>query len=221
MTAHNRWPFAKLVTQCAILFLTASMTLAPRAQAQFIYSYTGKNFTQTNVIGPTSPPNVFSTNNSVSGFLQLSALLGSNLVVNTRGSTVTPVSFRFTDGLNTFTDANVTSSFFSFSTDALGNITEWVARATLFNGAAGGGYAREFTTFSGTYSSDRGVETVCGPTSTASICAYFGDPFYQVSGSNYDAPGTWQVQTTVPEPSSVLLVGVGLVCCAIRLRRRA
>ena len=98
----------------AICFLTAN------THAIVMLDYVGDNFTDIQLFG-VSPPDPFTTSDNVTGWLSLPGRLGPNLV----DEMVTPLSFSFSNGVNTLDESTVTESDFLFSTDGDGLLTEW------------------------------------------------------------------------------------------------
>jgi hypothetical protein len=142
------------------------------AKAAVTYDYTGLDFTR--VIG------AYTTSDSVTGSFTLASPLGDNLSL----SVITPVSFSFSDGVNTITSANASISLFEVNTDASGNMIYWNITLSL-NGAD--------------ISTADGLGDLAG----------FGGS----SGGNH-ASGTMTLAATpVPEPGSwpLLLTGAGLL----------
>jgi hypothetical protein len=95
------------------------------AQADVVYDYTGLDYTV--AFGS------YTTSESVTGTFTLAAPLADNL----NDAIISPVSFSISDGLQTITNANAATSAFTFSTDATGNLTNWVITLTTSN--TGGG----------------------------------------------------------------------------------
>jgi hypothetical protein len=104
---------------CCGLACSASITTA---NATTTYTYTGHPF---DVFFPD-----YTASDFVSGSFTLSSPLPSDQPATTL---VTPISFSFTDGLQTVTQANVIASFttFDIGTDSSGNINLW--DVTVFN----------------------------------------------------------------------------------------
>lgn len=178
-----------------------------------IMDYQGNNFTDSSLTGPTTPSDQYTTSDSVNGWIELSAMLAPNL----DQESVTPLSFSFSDGVNTFDETTATTSLFYFWTDASGTITDWQVLVRSFPDITGGGLIGEITTSSTvigpiyTTIADTGSNTLCGPASTSASCVISGDPFYYQDAFVGDAPGVWSVKAAVPEPSTLALLSLGLL----------
>lgn len=164
----------------------AAMTLAlalgaADANANVTYVYTGAPFTIAS--------GGWSGSNNVTGSMVLSAALNANLNLQV----VAPVSFSFSDGLDTFTSLNAVSpTIFAFSTDSSGNITGW----NNFYQIDGSHYIQS----SGN-----------------------GDAVLSPSGGAFNSTkGSWSLATAVPEPASwaLLLIGFGIAGGGLRMTRR-
>jgi hypothetical protein len=157
------------------------VAFASSADATVMYEYTGNPFTF--VLSP------YATSDFVSGSFTVNDPLPASSSVSP-----IPLSFSFSDGLQTLTDASVTASTFSFSTDAQGNFTGWFVQ--LLNGTSYG-------IFTGTIAGflDQGT----------SLDAY---------ATNTQARGSWTM-SVIPEPSTLPLVTLGLlgIASGARLRR--
>ncbi len=93
---------------------------APMMKASTMYSYTGNGFST--VTG------LYTGGDSVNGSFTTSVPLADDL----SNATITPISYSFTDGVQTITNTttNVTGSFQDISTDASGNIIGWMIYLT-------------------------------------------------------------------------------------------
>ena len=184
---------------CACLL---SITVAP-AFASFIYNYTGNPYT--------SAASPYDTSMSVTGTLELAAALAPNLSL----SAVTPLSFSFSDGVNTTTEttATLTSSQFEFATDSTGNITGWNISMFTHNSSATPGQL-----WSSSLSTANNVSTV-DDTAVTVTCSY-GTPCGGTTNANASVtgqPGSWGV---VPIPGAVWLFGSGLLGLVGMSRRK-
>jgi PEP-CTERM motif len=174
-----------------VLALLATLTLPiPMLADSITYTYTGSDFTSVN--GP------YTTADSVTGEFTLSAPLADNLTTLTD---ITPVSFSFSDGVQTITNLSVTPSYnhvdFEFETDATGDITFWNVEISPAPGT-------EVVTYS-----------LPGPSDSADIGTFSGS-----EGATVPALDDWTTTTAVtPEPASLMLVATGLAG-ALTLRRR-
>jgi hypothetical protein len=103
-------------TSLRFLFLSALLLVLPAPLlADTVYTYTGNDFSTF------SSPTVFTSADSLTGSFTVATPLGANLEVQLQ-----PVSFSFSDGVETFTQANTTaSSNLVVFTDASGDILAW------------------------------------------------------------------------------------------------
>lgn len=153
------------------------------------YTYTGQDF-QT----ASSP---YTLTDFVSGFFTLGSPLGDNLSLQT----IAPVTYSFTDGVQTFSSATPPPDVtFKVATDGSGNIDGW--QITL----------------------QSGVNIVS--TTTTPNAEDLGTSGGGVA-DNLFAQGTWQASSgggggsTVPEPSYPVVIGIGLTAIALLKRRFA
>jgi len=185
---HTRVKNIVRKTTIGVSFLIGATFCAVGAQTEVAYTYTGNNFTT--IIGST-----YSTSDRVSGELTFSTPLGDSLTFQV----VTPVSFSFTDGDQTFTqNSSLSTDLISVSTGSNGDITNWFIDV-------GTGTEAVLT-------EDHGSVFDEGQQSTTDRGVL-----------NNDA-GTWIMSagapSSAPEPSAVVLLGLGLAGLAA-LKRRA
>lgn len=126
------WAF--LLLSC-LIFLFA---LSPLANADTTYTYMGNPFTGFHG-SSTCPPQC-----KITGSFTIAGPPPVNLTLNPSQFQfdVKPLAYSFTDENTAWTNANSCSDFFAISTDASGNITEWVMRIftpSLNAPCAGGG----------------------------------------------------------------------------------
>ena len=177
-------------TQLLACLFLTALTCKP-AIADTVYTYTGNNFTTFTV--------PFNSSDSVYGSLSLAAPLGANL----DQAFVTPEHFSFSDGYQTITDANSFGTF-SFSTDGSGNITQWVI-GILDNSLT----SQIVTVKTNALIHDEGYY-------------YYDSHFDSYTGNVESDPGLWSSPNSspVPEPTSLALLGTGVLGAFRTLRRR-
>ena len=164
-----------LLATTAALLLSASIT-----RADVIYTYTGNDFT--------SVSGSYTTTDSITGYIDLSTALGA-----TSGPlTLTPVSFSFSDGLQTISNTNATAALFSdFYTNASGVPISW-AIALVTSG---------------------GSNNIGSCVTNASVTCMPGDfdqgNFGMSTGTVNNDPGSWAV-TETPLPAALPLFATSL-----------
>jgi hypothetical protein len=177
------------------LLIGGLLAIAASADANTIYQYTGLHFTT--VTG------VYTTSDSVSGTLTFASPLAMNL--SNAVITGSVLAYSFSDGHQTL--SGTTPTGVQVSTDAAGNITQWVVAIGTFNPLYG--------------------TPICSET-TPGICAVVSGDFASVDlpaapsglvdvGANI-VPGSWSI---VPEPSTLSLLLVPLAMAGARRRGSA
>lgn len=184
-----------VVAACVCLILLGFGTTA---KADTVYTYTGNPFTSFGGVEH-CPPEC-----SISGSFTVAAPL-LNLTLAASGGNVTPLSWSFTDGNATLTQANTDPGLFHFNlqTDGSGAITAW----SVFLASSGGDTI--------------GLGTDSGLIDLSNYEA--NSPFGLGAAQNSNDQGTWTMSSTTtaaPEPSSVVLLLAGLLGLALVARRR-
>lgn len=164
------------------LGLFASFLMAQPLLADTTYTYTGKDFTEIE--------GYYTTNDFVHGSFTVASPLGTD-----HSGMVNPLSYSFTDGVQTFSTPYGYSPMFDVTTDGSGNITSWDIWVGSFSG-----YAQYIAM---TPTGDEGSFGVAG-------------------GAANSVGGTWTSSAGVrptPEPGSLELVGIAALGIAARCRR--
>jgi hypothetical protein len=164
----------------AIVCAAALSAMVPASsRADTIYTYTGNGFASYAVSSP------YTITDSVSGWIDLSAPLGNSV----GPLTITPVSFSFSDGVQTLTSSNGPAFDFSgFVTNSSGGIVSWYVDSV-------GDSARNIMSYNGADGAEDYAYGCIGV-----ICG---------RGFNLASPGTWSVSTT-PIPAALPLFASGL-----------
>jgi PEP-CTERM motif len=202
-----------------ILSAALLLILPILARADTMYTYTGNAFnigvsdSNADPNGPVLAP--FTTSDSISGWFTVASPLASNIAYSPLNA-ITVTGYSFSDGIDTFSSAIEPASYTQFiiQTDASGAIDQW--RIVLQGGALN------------TQGEDNNLLTrnISGPygtttTDNGNIALY---PAGFVEAYNVDTPGTWTDNapspSSVPEPSSLILLSTGALGLAASLRRR-
>lgn len=189
------------------LFLTTLVVaccfgLAPSAQADTTYTYTGNLFTQ--FFGGDSCNSGLVGECRITGSFTVAQALGPNFAFQV----ITPKSWSFTDGNSTIDNSNTLfvqgTPVFQVGTDANGDIT----KGSMWNIRLDSTANPAITLFT-----DGGLSSGVLPVGV-------DQSFVEVAACSAGCavldndPGTWNVSSSdaaVPEPTSVLLVGSGLL----------
>ena len=177
---------------CGIILAALPST---SALADTVYTYTGNPFTTSHVGGIYTP----------SDFISGSFTVATPLAPDSPYGAITPESFTFSDGIQTFDASNTPLTFFGVATDDTGNIVGWYISLLSVDGVSnlntGNGYIV-------------GVSDEAKIDQAGTIDRVFV----------FNDPGTWTESSTdpspVPEPSSIVLFGTGALGLAGSVRRK-
>jgi PEP-CTERM motif len=175
----------KVGTRLAAVLMCALTLFVVASRADTTYTYAGNPFNQFGGSAACPPQCSFSGFFTVAGPLPDSSTVG-----------FTPLTFSFTDGLSTVTQANALAFEGEVITNSSGEIVSWNLGFDENSCVTGPCF------FSGTNPPGcmgcRVVDGSFGPEA-------FG--FAEIDNS----PGVWTMSTSAPEPSSLLLLGMGLM----------
>ena len=188
-----------------------SVGIAPAYAATTVYSYEGNTFNSFSGGGP------WDATDKITASLTMSSALGANLV----NEYVIPVSWSVSDGVQTITEATGNANQIRFSTNELGEITEWFAffGENASPGPSEGDVRHEITTeFSVFY--DLAADSVLRRVYASG--GWVDDEYASLfSYSPATTQGVWTATSTaVPVPAAVWLFGSGLIGLVGMARRK-
>jgi len=189
----------KNLTRAALVALLAASSL-PLLADTFTYTYTPA--------GPLANSDGSALGNSLvgdslSGSFTVAASLGDNF--NSNSTVLTVLSYSFSDGQQTITDANGTEPFFEILTNGTGTIFIWDVAVTSTN------FTTNLQFQTATVEGGDGVSPAFGGRDIV---------FNSVLGSWSLKDNSSSPPSAVPEPGSLMLVGTGLLGAVGTLRRR-
>jgi hypothetical protein len=191
----------RLSTVLAVMVVVASfLGISTSAWAITTYSYTGNNFTTT--VDSPSLSGVYTTSMHVSGWFEVA----SPIAGNASNLIITPTSYSFFDGRNTYTNANSvldpSSSPFQVSTDGTGKIINW------YIGVSRSGTGNLITWNNSPLAHEGNVSLVYDHGSVQPVLTSSN----RDTGDVNNNPGVWTSNTTpTPIPGALLLFGSGLL----------
>jgi hypothetical protein len=197
--------------------------------ADTVYTYTGNDFTFTDTSS-------FTTSNFVSGSFTTASPLAPNLNQNgqfTPATELSVISFSFSNGNQTVTNTNSADSSLPgeagiwVETDSSGNLVGWLIQLAVVGNAGNGPFSYIAVQTDNWYNNGYapGNQDIFSSDFGQIPTVVFGENETLGAGTGHD-PGTWSVSSTdlvsspVPEPSSLALLGTGVLGTFCTLRRR-
>ena len=195
--------FRLLCTSCVCACVLLPST---RTNASVVYNYTGNNYDI--VLG-----GGYDTSMRIEGNLELASALAPLL----SNAVVAPVTFSFSDGINTITETAAGTASFTFSTDSFGNIVAWdLFVDTPWPAPTNVGDTK--SSISSVFATGVSRDTAMIETCTAVSSGVCFAPVV-TNSAIAETAGAW---TVVPIPATVWLFGSGIVGLAgISRRKRA
>lgn len=191
----------KLLSGLVIAVL--SLGVATSAWANTIYSYTGNNFNETTNDIWLPVPGEYTTAMHVSGWFEVTGPMEAN----ESNMFITPLSYSFSDDRNTYTNLDSvlsTPNSFEVSTDGDGKIFNWFVGVQRF------GTGNLWTWNNSVQVLDYGAVEP----------NWFSPTTQRDNATLWNNPGVWTSTTSVPEPTTLTLMGLGLAGLGFSKRRK-
>ncbi len=206
----------RLLNLAGVLMVLALTAIrAEVSHGAFIYTYTGSNFES--ITDQTLPAGAYTTSMRVTGTLTLALALAPNTAFGPDGF-ANPLSFSFTDGRTTLTEAN--TGFlreFIFGTDSLGRITTW--QVTLEEGSqhstlrAPGSRTYHISTYNqgaGFQDDNARIQECVVNSNPDGLCEFFGTILADTA-QVLARPGVWNGPlAAAPTPATWMLLIAGM-----------
>jgi hypothetical protein len=206
----------KLAVALAVVPMAFLMSTS-MATATVTYTYQGLNYCSRCIRDSDPPPGTYTTSMSISGSIELANPLPANLPPTIITGEV--LSHTFTDGRNRLTEADTHPRYdflLAVGTDAAGNITTWYLQRSSLRGSTVPGFMLQTILLL----SDSTARLGFGDDSARmEECSSLTVPCHDgvaVDLAWIPGRGTW---TFVPEPTTALLLGLGLIGIAATRRR--
>jgi hypothetical protein len=197
----------------AVLVVAVVVVISAPAHANYIYSYVGNPYTEIS-LDQDPPSGTYTASMMVTASFVLSTPLAPNLPFTDISGSPELLSFSINDGRRTYSSLDQLGTL-EISTNPLGEVFGWNVSAGIgfFGGEVGdefGGVLTRSLPSLPSATDDADIEVCSAVGGTANL---FCVESTRDRAVNFDQPGVW---TVVPEPSTALLMGVGLAAIARR-----